>query len=88
MIYHSGHGTCVHRAALFQGIMVDAKGKTVGRIGAMAHDGNNTVIRQINGMWVELAVDPAAGFPPATFDYGYQSTDCTGQAYLAMASTG
>ena len=42
---------------LFQGIVVDANGKTVGRLGAIGHEGYNTVIRQIGGIWVELQLD-------------------------------
>jgi hypothetical protein len=80
---------------LFQGIMVDAKGKTVGRIYINAwlpeYYTNSTghyhmVIRQINGVWVALPVsDFTSGF--TNFDqnqlnYYYQSSDCTGQAYM------
>jgi hypothetical protein len=73
---------------LFQGIMEDAKGKTVGRLGAIGHDGANTVIRQINGTWVEVQVDVTAGFVTTRFDYWYQSSDCTGQPYLLANGSG
>ncbi len=72
--------------ALFQGIMEDAKGKTVGRLGAIGHDNFNTVIRQINGTWVEVQVDIATGFVTTPFDYWYQSSDCTGQPYLLASA--
>jgi hypothetical protein len=71
---------------LFQGIMVGAKGNTVGRLGAIGHEGYNTVIRQISGIWVELQVDVVAGFATKSFNYWYQSSDCTGQAYLMVNS--
>ncbi len=71
---------------LFQGIMVDAKGNPVGRLGAIGHEGYNTVIRQISGIWVELQVDLLAGFATKAFNYWYQSSDCTGQAYLMVNS--
>jgi len=66
---------------LFQGIVVDAKGKTVGRLG-----GRDTVIRQINRIWVEIPVDVVAGFIPAELIYLYQTSDCTSQAYLGVYS--
>ena len=72
---------------LFQGIMVDANGKIVGRLGAIGHEGHNTVIRQIGGMWVELQVDVVAGFVTKGFNYWYQSSDCSGQAYLMVNSS-
>jgi hypothetical protein len=72
---------------LFQGVMVDAKGKTVGRLSATAVGGGDYIIRQINGTWVEIPVDPAAGFVPFVgILYYYQSSDCTGQAYLLVSS--
>jgi hypothetical protein len=72
---------------LFQGIMVDAKGKTVGRINiGMFENGPNIVIRLIEGIWVALMVaDPTSGFitgQAAGFTTYYQSADCTGQALL------
>ena len=54
---------------LFQGIVVDANGKTVGRLGAIGHEGYNTVIRQISGIWVELQFDIVSGFVPKGFNY-------------------
>src|SRR5271169_5620520 len=55
---------------LFQGIMVDAKGKDVGRIyisvvptGAFVGNSGNIVIRQIDNIWVALPVaDFTSGF--------------------------
>jgi len=79
---------------LFQGIMVDAKGKNVGRIyvNALASSGGlygpaaHMVIRQIDGVWVGLPVtDFTSGFTPydpTSFQYYYPSADCTGQAYM------
>jgi hypothetical protein len=74
---------------LFQGIMVDAKGKTVGRfvpnpIPMQEPYAYSRVIRQINGIWVQLTVDAVAGFPIFPPTYFYQSSDCTGQAYLLV----
>jgi hypothetical protein len=60
-------------------LMVDAKGKTVGRLSGTATVGGDYIIRQINGTWVEIPVDPSAL-------YYYQSSDCTGQAYLLVSS--
>jgi hypothetical protein len=75
---------------VFQGLMVDAKGKTVGRLfPSTMFSSNAYVVRQINKVWVSLEIiDLASGFvvasptgsPPP---YYYQSIDCTGQAYLA-----
>jgi hypothetical protein len=72
---------------LFQGIVVDANEKTVGRLGAIGHEGYNTVIRQIDGIWVELQLDMVSGFVPKGFNYWYQSSDCSGQAYLMVNSS-
>jgi hypothetical protein len=70
---------------LFQGIMIDAKGNTVGRLSAS--NGNDYIIRQINGTWVEIPVDPSAGFVPSVgILYYYQTTDCLGQPYLLVSS--
>jgi hypothetical protein len=70
---------------LFQGIMVDAKGQTVGRlIGISSVD---LVVRQISGVWVLLRVrDLAIGFDSEqdAIPYFYQSTDCAGQAYFPV----
>jgi hypothetical protein len=71
---------------LFQGIMLDAKGTIVGRLAAIGHEGYNTVVRQISGVWVELQVDVVAGFVTKGFNYWYQSSDCSGQAYLMVNS--
>jgi hypothetical protein len=75
----------------FEGLMVDAKGKTVGRLYLGTGFPSSTVtstnvVRQISGTWVMLLVgDFTVGFstvqPPYT-SYMYQSVDCTGQAYL------
>jgi hypothetical protein len=78
---------------LFQGIMVDAKGKTVGRIyfNALYYFYGvavDMVIRQIDGIWMGLPVsDFTSGFTlynPDNFAYWYQSSDCTGQAYMPV----
>jgi hypothetical protein len=70
----------------FQGTMVDAKGKTVGRLIIDVRGNQNSVVRQINKVWVVLVVpDLATGFLVNTnISYWYQSSDCTGQAYLAV----
>jgi hypothetical protein len=70
--------------------MVDAKGKTVGRIyiNTLTNgNGNNgnIVIRQINGIWVALPVEDLTSFttiPASDFFYYYQSSDCTGPALM------
>jgi hypothetical protein len=75
---------------VFQGLMVDAKGKTVGRFIWNANAGTDYVIRQINGTWVSVQVDVVAGFVPqpnAGFHTFFQSTDCTGQAYVGVSLT-
>jgi hypothetical protein len=81
---------------VFQGLMLDAKGKTVGRLflgfgqeGDTIFASTTTVVRQINGIWVLLGVvDFTSGFqvvdPSNTMTYFYQSADCTGQAYLPV----
>jgi hypothetical protein len=81
---------------LFQGIMVDAKGNTVGRLlFDPTHTNNNTtfVVRRISGVWVTLRVpDLKTGFDnsplqPAehnSINTFYQSADCTGQAYFDL----
>jgi hypothetical protein len=86
---------------LFQGIMVDAKGRNVGRIyinALLPGNGSNgafapavhMVIRQIDGVWVGLPVtDFTSGFNVSdrtTLLYLYQSADCTGQAYLPVSN--
>jgi hypothetical protein len=76
---------------VFQGLMADAKGKTVGRlylgVGFLSSTVTATnVVRQISGTWVMLPVgDFTVGFStvqPPYITYMYQSLDCTGQAYL------
>jgi hypothetical protein len=71
---------------VFQGLMVDAKGKTVGRIFPIFGGGTTFVVLPISKIWVSLeVVDLTSGFavqPPSTFAYYYQSVDCAGQAYL------
>jgi hypothetical protein len=80
---------------LFQGIVVDAKGKTVGRIYINAWQPEyygfrhyHMVIRQIDGVWVAIpASDFTSGFStfdPNNFVSYYQSSDCTGQAYMVV----
>jgi hypothetical protein len=73
---------------LFQGIMVDAKGKTVGRLGLLGRDGVNTVILQLSGTWVEVLVDPLTGFISSPPLYFYQTADCTLQVYLSFTLPG
>jgi hypothetical protein len=79
---------------VFQGLMVDAKGKTVGRFypAFMPYLGGATVVRQISGIWVSLnVVDLSSGFfvaspPGALPPYYFQSIDCTGQAWMVLSS--
>jgi hypothetical protein len=77
---------------VFQSLMVDAQGKTVGRLFLDYNSGNDTVVRQIRGTWVEVLVDTVVGFPisdPSNLGCYFQSIDCTGQAYLLVnARTG
>jgi hypothetical protein len=74
---------------VFQGLMVDAKGKTVGRA-SWDLNGTENVVRQINGVWVVLSVrDLPSGLDTRgirTRRYLYQSTDCTGTAYLPLTA--
>jgi hypothetical protein len=84
---------------VFQGLMVDAKGKDVGRLflgfqgpidGALVTSTN--VVRQISKTWVSLQVrDFATGFlivdPSQSLTYFFQSADCTGQAYFPARVT-
>jgi hypothetical protein len=76
---------------LFQGIMVDAKEKTVGRIyidtllDGSTGNSSNVVIRQINRIWVALPVADLSGFttiPTSECFYYFQSGDCTGPALM------
>jgi hypothetical protein len=81
---------------VFQGLMMDAKGKTVGRlfpsfpyipIGGAAELPSNLVVRQISRVWVALQVDVLQGFTVSVdLDFLYTSVDCAGQAYLAVSS--
>jgi hypothetical protein len=90
---------------VFQGLMVDGKGKTVGRYmfsfnnnldTGSAGDGflGGFVVRQISGIWVLLVInDFKAGFTlidPSQdqIQFYYQSTDCTGTAYLPVNARG
>jgi hypothetical protein len=74
------------RSPLFQGIVLDAKGKTVGRLAATAGStGQCVVVRKIGGVWVGLPIYALStglttgdGFLP----YMYQSADCTGEPYF------
>jgi hypothetical protein len=78
---------------VFQGLMVDAKGKTVGRLVPNITSFSMSeyfVVRQISGVWLALPVaDLATGFALQTkrLEYYYQSSDCTGQAYLPADQT-
>jgi hypothetical protein len=86
-------GTSTVAPPLFQGIMVDAKGKTVGRLASFPILGASRpypyapyVVRQINGIWVTLRVDLETGLAlDNSVAYLYQSADCTGQAYLSLS---
>jgi hypothetical protein len=83
---------------VFQGLMVNAKGKTVGRYvffglygGGALGPFNTFVIRQISGIWVMIPVgDFKTGFlpvyDPSAIQYYYQSADCTGVLYLQVNS--
>jgi hypothetical protein len=79
---------------LFQSIMVDAKGKTIGRFLPSFFDSNGIssyVVRQLNAVWVMLPVDPLMGFPttdPNAISYLYTSGDCSGQSYLPPGGLG
>jgi hypothetical protein len=76
---------------LFQGIVMDAKGKTVGRIsfnsGSSFDNHTSVVIRQIDGIWIALPVtDIISGFSTTRATdliYWYQTKDCTGQPYMS-----
>jgi hypothetical protein len=75
---------------LFQGIMVDAKGNTVGRF-FPSYGGEGLppyVVRQMGGTWVMIPVDLDTGFTglEGPLAYAYQSVDCTGQAYFVVNS--
>jgi hypothetical protein len=85
----TGNAPAAAQPPLFQGIMVDAKGKTVGRLVINVY-GTNFVVRQISGIWVELPVaDVTTGFQITdnnnTVYYLYQSVDCAGQAYFSYS---
>jgi hypothetical protein len=82
----------------FQGLMVDAKGKTVGRLFITTSFSNTdgtgissslSVVRQISGIWVLLGVaDLGTGFAlfdPTNLRFFYKSADCTGPAYLQVS---
>ena len=70
---------------LFQGIMVDAKGKTVGRLFSAGGNGQYVVVRQISGVWVELPIDTLSAFYASSLvPTYYQSADCTGQPYFPV----
>jgi hypothetical protein len=63
---------------VFQGLMVDAKGKTVGRLVLDNIGSSQFVVRQINGIWVALPVTEAGfSIQPQPPLYWYQSADCT-----------
>jgi hypothetical protein len=73
-------------------LLIDANGKTVGSIyingfAQQFYSGLHAVLQQIGGIWVELPVtDFTSGFTSSSDGsnllYYYQSTDCTGQAYI------
>jgi hypothetical protein len=73
---------------VFQGLMVDAKRKTVGRLFPVTVGGfSDLVVRQISRVWVTLQVDVLQGFTVSgDLDFLYTSADCVGQAYLAVSS--
>jgi hypothetical protein len=67
---------------LVQGIVVDAKGKTVGRLL------NGVVVRLVNGTPVAIPVD-SNGFQGGGLDnavFLFQSADCTGTKYMDAGS--
>jgi hypothetical protein len=82
-------GTTTVTPPLFQGILLDAKGKTVGRL-VLGPTSAPNVVRQISGVWVMLQFDLETGFAAIDFSlqYLYQSADCTGQAYLPLSGVG
>jgi len=76
---------------LFEGIMVDAKGKTVGRLVIVINDLlTNFVVRQMSGVWVALPVgDLTTGFQISSnnnqIHYFYKSADCTEEAQFLVS---
>jgi hypothetical protein len=78
---------------LFQGIVLDAKRKIVGRlVPNITNQGISEyfVIRQISHVWLSLPLaDLATGFAlqAKPLIYYFQSSDCTGQAYLPADQT-
>jgi hypothetical protein len=71
--------------------LVDATGKLIGPFfpAIPEQGGVSFVLIKINGAWVELQVqDLTVGFTSAQFPlyYAYQSTDCTGTAYLFVTT--
>jgi hypothetical protein len=71
---------------VFQGLMVDAKGKTVGLLFPDSTSGVDYIVRQLNKIWVQLPIDPLAGFPDQSGNlrYVFQSVDCAGQGYFLL----
>jgi hypothetical protein len=72
---------------LFQGVMMDAKGNTVGRA-VVTGFFTARVVRQIKGVWVSLSITPSGFYEGDPLPLFYQSTDCTGTAYLSFVPDG
>jgi hypothetical protein len=58
---------------VFEGLMVDAKGKTVGRLFYFS-----VIVREVNRIWVGVTAN-TTGFLQQDFSFLFQSADCTGQ---------
>jgi hypothetical protein len=69
-------------------VLVDANGVSVGRlvltVPLLSAYPWHYAMRQINGIWVLIPVSPTDFLSVGPFSYWYQSTDCTGQAYLSV----
>jgi hypothetical protein len=65
-------------------MLVDTMGNAVGRLYYNEIE-IQYVVRQINGIWVNIPVTETGFQSVGDLFYYYQSTDCTGQAYLPVA---
>jgi hypothetical protein len=64
---------------LFEGLVIDAKGKTVGRL-----VGYDSVVLTVDGVWLAILVDPT-GFTnagPTSLNIFYTSINCSGAGYM------